>query len=328
MKFVVAMDSFKGACTAKEACLAVEEGILEVVPGAIVVSVPLADGGEGTTQALVEATEGRFYETLVEDPLGRQITARWGVLGDKKTAVIEMAAASGLDLLKAEEGCPLITSTYGTGQLIKAALDLGLKKIILGIGGSATNDGGAGMAQALGYGLFDKSKQPIKKGNEGLADLLYIDNSLVHPLLRACDIVVACDVTNPLIGPQGASQVFGPQKGADQQMVEEMEHNLIHYAKVIQEQVGKDVSQEPGAGAAGGLGAGLLAFTAGQLKAGFEIIQTVLKVEEKMQGMDVCFTGEGQIDFQTQFGKTPYGVMRLAKKTAPQAKVIALAGEL
>lgn len=328
MKFVVAMDSFKEACSAEEACLAVEEGIRKVVPDAQIVLVPVADGGEGTMQTLVDASQGSFYTTLVEDPLGREICARFGVLGDEKTAVIEMAAASGLDLLQTNERNPLYTSTFGTGQLIKAALEFGVKKIILGIGGSATNDGGAGMAQAIGFGLLDKEGRPLKRGNAALAELVYIDQADVDPRLAECEIIVACDVKNPLTGPEGASYVFGPQKGADDRMVEEMDQHLNHYAKIIQEQLGKNVSQEPGTGAAGGLGAGLSAFTSADLKSGIEVVFDAVQLEKKMQGMDVCFTGEGQLDFQTQYGKTPYGVLQYAKKISPQSKVIALAGGL
>ncbi|MBG9981360.1 glycerate kinase [Facklamia sp. DSM 111018] len=328
MKIVIASDSFKEACSAKEACQAIEKGVRQVFSEAEVELVPMADGGEGTTEALVDASGGQYCSTKVKGPLGKEIEAQYGLLGDGKTAVIEMAAASGIQLIDRQDRNPLITSTFGTGQLIADCLDKGITKIILGIGGSATNDGGAGMAQALGYRLLDPVGEEIGLGGGSLDRLSEIDSSKVHPRLAECQIQVACDVTNPLCGEEGASAVFGPQKGADPEMVVRLDQNLRHFAKIIEETFDKKVDQIPGSGAAGGLGAGLLAFTNAHLQPGVEIVIETVKLREKMQNADYCFTGEGQIDFQTQYGKTPFGVMKTAKETAPQMKVIALAGSV
>lgn len=324
--FVLAPDSFKESLTAKEVCLAMEKGLKQKFPDGRYFHVPMADGGEGTMQALVDATNGEIKEVLVQDPLGREILAHYGVLGDGKTGVIEMALASGLALLEASGRQPLRTSTYGTGQLIKACLDEGLSKIIVGIGGSATNDGGAGMAQALGVKFLDKNAQEVPSGGGFLKNIQTIDYSCLDFRLETTLLVVACDVSNSLCGEQGASYVFGPQKGATPEMVAELEENLTHYATLIEEQVGIKVKDIPGSGAAGGLGAGLLAFTEATLESGIEMISQVTQLEEKIKEADYIFTGEGQLDFQTQFGKTPYGVAQLAEHSGK--KVIGIAGSL
>lgn len=328
LKFVVAPDSFKESCTALEACQAMAAGIRRVFPDAEIVEVPMADGGEGTTQALVDATAGRIIEKEVTGPLGDPVVADLGILGDGQTAVIEMASASGIHLVTKEDRNPLITSTYGTGQLIKECLDMGIQNIILGIGGSATNDGGSGMARALGIRFLDANGNDIPEGGGHLDQLDQIDLSGVHPGLAACEIAIASDVSNPLYGEHGASAVFGPQKGASPEMVQQLDKNLQHYDQIIQRDVHKNVGQIPGSGAAGGLGAGLLAFTNSHLETGIDLVIEYTELKDKLQGADYCLTGEGQIDFQTKFGKTPYGVMKTAKAIEPNIKVIAIAGSI
>lgn len=325
-KFVLAPDSFKGSMTAKEVCEAMESGIRKVCPDAEIIHVPMADGGEGTTQALVDASNGTLVRKTVTGPLGNQVEAMYGILGDGQTAVIEMASASGIQLVDKNTKNPLITTTYGTGELIKECLNKGIKKIILGIGGSATNDGGAGMAAALGVKLLDRNGQEIPWGGGSLDKLDHIDVSEVDPRLADCSIEVACDVTNPLCGPTGASNVFGPQKGATKEMIEVLDRNLRHYANIILRDLGHDIAEKPGAGAAGGLGGGLLAFTKSTLKPGVEIVIEYANLREKLKGADFCFTGEGGIDFQTKFGKTPYGVARTAKDVSEDIIVLGVAG--
>ncbi|OYQ65180.1 glycerate kinase [Aerococcus sp. 1KP-2016] len=328
LKFVVAPDSFKESCTALEACQAMAAGIRRVFPDAEIVEVPMADGGEGTTQALVDATAGRIIEKEVTGPLGDPVVADLGILGDGQTAVIEMASASGIHLVTKEDRNPLITSTYGTGQLIKECLDMGIQNIILGIGGSATNDGGSGMARALGIRFIDANGNDIPEGGGHLDQLDQIDLSDVHPGLAACEIAIASDVSNPLYGEHGASAVFGPQKGATPEMVQKLDKNLQHYDQIIQRDVHKNVGQIPGSGAAGGLGAGLLAFTNSHLETGIDLVIEYTGLKDKLQGADYCLTGEGQIDFQTKFGKTPYGIMKTAKAVDPNIKVVAIAGSI
>lgn len=324
--FVLAPDSFKESMTAKEVCNAIESGIKKVFPDATFIHVPMADGGEGTTQSLVDATNGTIHSCEVTGPLGDSVTAHYGILGDNTTAVIEMASASGIQLVPKEKRNPLITTTYGTGELILACLKHGIKKIILGIGGSATNDGGAGMAQALGVKFYDKDNNLLGKGGGILGKLFKIDMSNINPLLKDVEFIVASDVTNPLCGEKGASAVFGPQKGATSEMVKQLDSNLKHYASVIKTQLGKDVASIPGAGAAGGLGAGLMAFTNSTMEKGINIVTHYSGLNEKLKGADFCFTGEGGIDFQTKFGKTPFGVAQIAKNQ--NIPVIVLAGTL
>lgn len=328
MKIIIAPDSFKGSLTAKQAADAIEEGILRACPSATCIKVPMADGGEGTVQSLVDATGGQLVHHTVTGPLGhdQQVDAVYGLLGDGKTAVIEMAAASGIQFVNAQTRNPLITTTYGTGELILDALDHGVTSLIVGLGGSATNDGGAGMAQALGVKLLDSNGESLTFGGAALADLATVDTSSVDSRLNAVDIRLASDVTNPLTGERGASAVFGPQKGATADMVKTLDKALTRYASVIREQLGRDVESTPGAGAAGGLGAGFLAFTNAKMHSGVQTVVEATKLEEKAQGVDYCFTGEGGIDFQTQYGKTPMGTAQAVKRVSPQAKVIALAG--
>ncbi|MGK0551094.1 glycerate kinase family protein [Enterococcus faecalis] len=313
--FVIAPDSFKESLTAKEACEAMARGIQKVFQEAELIKVPMADGGEGTLDALIDATNGEKKYVTASGPFPlKKVTTYYGFLGDSTTAVIEMAKINGLELLTTAERNPLLTSTYGTGELIKSALDHGAKKIILAIGGSATNDGGAGMAQALGAKLLDKKGHPIKLGGGNLDQLAHIDCSAFEPRLKDVALVVACDVTNPLLGIKGATHVFGSQKGATLAMIEKLEHNLASYAKIIERDLNRQVATISGAGAAGGLGAGLLAFTSAELKSGIEIVIQATELEHKIQKADYVFTGEGGIDYQTKFGKTPYGVAKTARK--------------
>lgn len=325
-RFVLAPDSFKGSMTAKDVCEAMELGIRRAIPDAECIHVPMADGGEGTVQSLVDATGGKLVEKQVTGPLGAPVTAYYGILGDGHTAVIEMAAASGIQHVTRETMNPWITTTYGTGELIRDCIERGITDIILGIGGSATNDGGAGMAMALGYKLLDKSGRELPFGGGALGELERIEVSGVHPRLKEVRILVASDVTNPLCGERGASAVFGPQKGATPEMVERLDRNLRHFSMVIKQQLGVEVADVPGAGAAGGLGAGLLAFTKAAMRKGIDLVIEYTGLEDKLRHADVCFTGEGSIDFQTRFGKTPYGVAQAAKRVNPKLKVIALAG--
>jgi len=322
--FLLAPDSFKESMTAKEVCAAMEAGIKKAIPDAVCIQVPMADGGEGTVQSLVDATGGTIYQQTVTGPLGHPVTACYGILGDGETAVIEMASASGIHLVTKETKNPLVTTTYGTGELIKACLDKKVKQILIGIGGSATNDGGAGMAQALGVKFLDERGGMLPFGGGALGDLAEIDLAGLDPRLKEVQIFVASDVTNPLCGENGASHVFGPQKGATKEMVALLDTNLSHYAAIIKEQLGKDVAEVPGAGAAGGLGAGLMVFTDAVLKSGIELVVEYTGLEQKVKDADIVLTGEGSIDFQTQFGKTPYGVARAAKKHGKP--VIAVAG--
>ncbi|WP_461243579.1 glycerate kinase [Secundilactobacillus muriivasis] len=328
MKIVVAPDSFKGGMTAKEAADAIETGIQPIFPDAEIVKVPMADGGEGTVQSLVDATDGQLIHETVTGPLGTSVDGVYGILGDGQTAVIEMAAASGIQYVDEHTHNPLITTTYGTGELMIAALNRGVTQLILGIGGSATNDGGAGMAQALGVQLLDATGTELAPGGGALDQLTRIDLSQVDPRIADTQILIASDVTNPLVGPDGASAVFGPQKGATSAMVVQLDANLTHYAAVIQETLGIDLATYPGAGAAGGLGAGLLAFTKSEMRKGIEIVIEYAGLKEKAQGADLVFTGEGGIDFQTKFGKTPYGVAQATKAVAPNAPVVVVAGNV
>ncbi|MGZ7442713.1 glycerate kinase [Paenibacillus sp. TH7-28] len=322
--FVLAPDSFKESMTAKEVCDAMEKGLRKVYPHADYIHVPMADGGEGTVQSLVDASGGRIYTKVVTGPLGEPVTAQYGILGDGETAAIEMASASGIHHVNKETKNPLITTTYGTGELIRECLDQGIKRIIIGIGGSATNDGGAGMAEALGARFLDADGLALPRGGGALKRLERIDISALDPRLRQVSLIVACDVTNPLCGEHGASHVFGPQKGATPEMVRQLDAGLAHYADIAKRQLGKDVRDIPGAGAAGGLGAGLLIFTQAVLRKGIEIVIEYTGLKQKVAAADVVFTGEGGIDFQTKFGKTPYGVAKAAKEAGK--KVIAVAG--
>ncbi|UYV50744.1 glycerate kinase [Priestia megaterium] len=326
MKIVIAPDSFKESLTALRVCEAVEKGIKTHFPNAGISKVPMADGGEGTVQSLVDATGGEIIQTRVTGPLGKEVEAFYGILGDRKTAVIEMAAASGLHHVPVDKRNPLITTTRGTGELILKALDHKVKHIIIGIGGSATNDGGAGMAKALGAKLLDANGAEIKEGGGSLDQLTAIDLTNLDSRLAKVKVEVACDVDNPLTGETGASAVFGPQKGATPDMVRQLDRNLAHYAAVIKKEMDIHIQNVPGAGAAGGLGGGLLAFLSAELKPGVDIVIEATQLESYIKDANLVITGEGRIDGQTIYGKTPIGVAKTAKKHS--VPVIAIAGSI
>ena len=316
MKIVLAPDSFKGNLTSLQVAAALEKGVKRVLPNANCIKVPMADGGEGTVQSLVDATGGKFIRKKVTGPAGRQVSARYGMLADGKTAVIEMAEASGLPLVTEKQKNPLKTSTYGTGELLLDAAKRGAKTIIIGIGGSATNDGGVGMAQAVGVRFLNSQGKEIKEyGAGGMIDkIANIDMSKLNPIIRKTRIIVACDVNNPLCGKHGASHVFGPQKGATPAMVKTLDANLKHLAQVIKRDLKKNIINMKGAGAAGGLGAGLVAFTKARMKSGIDIVLEATNINKHLKGADLVITGEGRVDFQTAFGKTPSGVARAARR--------------
>ena len=326
MRILVAPDSFKGSLTAMEAAENIKNGIHNYDSKIDVDLLPMADGGEGTVQSLVDATEGEIIKKKVTGPLGNRVEAFYGLLGDKKTAVIEMAAASGLPLVPEEKKNPSKTTTYGTGELIAAALDAGAQKIIIGIGGSATNDAGVGMAQALGAEILDEKGEQIDFGGGSLSQIEQIKLDKLDSRLKDVEILAACDVDNPLYGKNGAAYVYAPQKGADTKMVEILDQNLRHFNQIAIKELGKDTNKIPGAGAAGGLGAGLVAFLDAELKAGVTIILDLINFEERLKNVDLVITGEGMLDGQSIYGKTPVGVSRsAAEKDIP---VIAIAGTL
>lgn len=324
MKFVIAPDSFKESLTALEVATAIETGFKRVFPDADYVKLPMADGGEGTVQSLVDATQGKLIECEVTAPLGDKVKSFFGLSGDGKTAIIEMAAASGLHLVPPEKRNPLLTTSYGTGELIKLALDLGVESFILGIGGSATNDGGVGMLQALGMQCLDSQDKPIGFGGAELANIVKIDVQQLDPRLQQVHIEVACDVNNPLCGECGASTIFGPQKGATSEMVKQLDAALSHFAEIAERDCGKQIRDQAGAGAAGGMGGGLLLLPSVQLKAGIQIVLDRLRLIDYVKDADVVITGEGRIDAQSIMGKTPIGVVRTAKQF--NKPVIAIAG--
>jgi len=326
MKIVIAPDSFKESLSALEVANNIRAGFREIFPDADYVVLPVADGGEGTVEAMVAATNGSVVSLAVSGPLGEPVDAFFGLTGDGRTAIIEMAAASGLMLVTPEARDPLVTTTFGVGELIRAALDRGARHFIVGIGGSATNDGGAGMLQALGVRLLDADGKPIGPGGGQLGRLATIDVSGLDPRLAECRIEVACDVDNPLVGPRGASAVFGPQKGATPDKVALLDANLGHYAAVMKAVLGADVAHLPGAGAAGGLGAGFKAFLGADLKPGSEIVATAVGLDATLADADLVVTGEGRIDGQTIHGKTPVGVATVAKRHGKP--VIGIAGSL
>ncbi|MCG8701353.1 MAG: glycerate kinase [Bacteroidales bacterium] len=326
MNILIAPDSFKDSLKATEVANALKKGIEKIYPKTNFELAPMADGGEGTVDAIVGATHGTIEKTTVHDPLMRKVEAHWGITGDGTTAVIEMAAASGIELLTKEERNPWITTTYGTGELIKAALDKGVKRILVGIGGSATNDCGAGMAMALGAKFTDADNVNVDYGGGSVGKILNIDLSGLDSRLANTEILVACDVTNPLTGEKGASNVYGPQKGADADMVKKLDANLSCFAKIIQHQLQKDIATTPGAGAAGGLGAGLMAFLDAQLVRGFDMIANTVGIEQKIAEADLIITGEGKIDEQTQYGKTIFGISQIALRN--KKPVIAVGGTI
>ncbi|HZR38560.1 MAG TPA: glycerate kinase [Ktedonobacteraceae bacterium] len=326
MQIVIAPQSLKGSLSAAQTGQAIARGVAAVFSDAQIEIVPVADGGEGTVQALVDATGGEMVWQTVTGPLGEPVTAFYGLLGDGLTAALEMAASSGLPLVPPERRNPRITTTYGVGELIRYALDVGRRHFIIGIGGSATNDGGAGMAQSLGASLTTIEGQEIVSGGAALASLAHITITGLDPRLQECIVEVACDVTNPLCGPSGASAVYGPQKGATPEMVAELDAALAHYAQIIERDLNMSVADIPGAGAAGGLGAGLIAFLHASIRPGAQIVLDAVHLEERLRGADLVITAEGQIDVQTAYGKSVGAVAGLAKRYG--IPVLALAGSL
>ncbi|EQB8708499.1 glycerate kinase [Klebsiella aerogenes] len=326
MKIVIAPDSYKESLSALDVATAIETGFREIYPYAEYVKVPVADGGEGTVEAMVAATQGHIVQVSVTGPLGEPVNAFYGLSGDMRCAYIEMAAASGLESVPPTRRNPLQTTSWGTGELIRHALDAGVSQIIIGIGGSATNDGGAGMAQALGAKLLTAEQQQIAPGGGALETLARIDLSELDPRLADCRIDVACDVTNPLTGPQGASAVFGPQKGATAAMIERLDRGLQHFAQIIDRDLDIDVLNLEGGGAAGGMGAALYAFCGANLRPGIEIVTDALGLADLVADADLVITGEGRIDSQTIHGKVPVGVAKVAKRF--NVPVIGIAGSL
>lgn len=325
MHIVIAPDSFKESLSAVDAAAAIEAGFREIFPDAIYVTVPMADGGEGTVDALTAATGGRRVDLAATGPLGEQVAAFYGLGGGAEpVAVIEMAAASGLELVPPGRRDPLRATSRGTGELIRAALDAGARRFILGVGGSATNDGGAGMLQALGVRLLDAGGAELAPGGAALADLARIDASGRDPRIADCVFEIACDVSNPLVGSQGASAIFGPQKGATPEMVAQLDACLAHYARIVAQETGRDLAAVPGAGAGGGIAMAMLAFLGGRLRPGSEIVADAVGLDAAVRGADLVVTGEGRIDSQSVNGKTPVGVARVAKRHGKP--VIAIGG--
>ena len=326
MRIMIAPDSFKGSLSAVLAADAISRGVHKIFPEADLIKMPVADGGEGTVQALVAATKGKLFSERVVGPLGNEVEAIWGVLGDGETAVLEMAEASGLLLVPKEKRNPCITTTYGTGQLIKAVLDKGIRKIIIGIGGSATNDGGVGMAQALGVKFLNVKQKELAFGGKALLDLAAIDLKGVDQRVVETDIIVGCDVKNPLYGEQGAAMIYARQKGATQSDIQLLDQALVQYAKIAKKYTGKDYSHEPGAGAAGGLGAGLLWFTGAKLQPGIALILEKMNFSSQIKAVDFIITGEGCTDGQTIYGKAPAGIAAIANQL--NIPVVCLSGSL
>ncbi len=328
MKIVIAPQSFKGSVSALTAAQAIERGVLQAAPDAETVLVPVADGGDGTLDVLVNSTGGRIFRSTVNGPLGHAVEASWGVLGDGQTAVIEMARASGLAMIPPRRRNPRATTTYGTGEIIREAMERGFTRIIVGLGGSATNDAGAGMAVALGARFLDAAGKQLPRGGAALAGLSQIDITNLHPRLAKVTIIGATDVTNPLCGPSGASAIYGPQKGATPEMVAELDAALANFARIAHRDLGMDFLEgdHPGAGAAGGLGAGLMAFAGGRLQSGIDMVCEVLGFEEQVKDADLVLTGEGRADLSSIYDKAPVGV---ARKAAPfQVPTVILAGSL
>ena len=324
MKVVVAIDSFKGSLSSMEAGAAIAEGIHRVSKDIDVQVRPLADGGEGTVEALTAGMNGKTEHVSVTGPLGNTVEASYGIIAETKTAIIEMAAAAGITLLAEKDRNPLYATTYGVGELMQDAMKKGCRNFIVGIGGSATNDGGVGMLQALGYGFLDAAGRQVPYGAEGLARIVKITDDRVVPELKECHFKIACDVTNPLCGEQGCSAVFGPQKGATLSMVEEMDKWLMHYAALTKEKYPQSDRNKPGTGAAGGLGFAFLSYTNAALDSGVKIILEETKLEEHIKSADIVITGEGRLDSQTIMGKAPIGVARMAKQYGK--KVLAFSG--
>ena len=326
MKIVIAPDSFKGSIYAPDAAKAMAEGARRVVPQAEIKLVPVADGGDGTLETLVETSGGRIETDEVTGPLGEKIQAQWGAMGDGVTSVIEMARTSGLALVPTDKRDPLNATTYGLGEIISKALDSGFRRFILGIGGSATNDAGAGMAQALGIRLLDKRGVDIPVGGAALATLAHIDMDHLDPRTQDAQFDVACDVNNPLTGPEGASAVYGPQKGATPKIVEQLDSALEHFASITKRDLGSEIQEVPGSGAAGGLGGGIMAFLNGRLRPGIDIVIDTIDLKRHLVDADLIITGEGSMDFQTVYNKAPIGVAKLAQERG--IPVIGISGSL
>ena len=314
MKIVIAPDSFKESISASEVANAIEAGFVKIFPNAEIFKLPVADGGEGSTDALISATQGRYFSTSVMGPMGKTIDASWGMLGNSQTAVVEVAKACGLSLVPLENRNPMIATSYGVGELILAAVNEGANHIIVGLGGSACNDGGAGMLQALGVRLLDISGNQLNRGSGSLSSLSSIDLRAIDSSLQGVSFEVACDVDNPLLGPQGASVIFAPQKGADSEMIAQLDANLTHYSDIMTSTIKKDVSEVPGSGAAGGIGSAFLAFLNAELKSGINIILDAIDFEHQIKGADLVITGEGRFDSQSIRGKAPIGVAKSAKR--------------
>jgi glycerate kinase len=326
MKVLISPQGFKGSLKSHEAAAAMAGGVKSARPDAEVILMPISDGGEGTVRAMVAATGGRLYSANVTGPLGNRVGAEWGILADNATAVIEMAAASGINLVPKDRLNPMAATTYGTGELIHAALEAGSRRLIIGLGDSATTDGGAGMALALGISLLDANGSPVPRGGAGLSRLARIEMSSRYNLVTKSTIIGACDVTSPLFGPEGAAYVYGPQKGATPDMIARLDSGLRNLAVIIERDLGVKVEDMPGAGAAGGLGAGLVAFLGASLQPGIDLILDCVRFDEQLAGTDLVLTGEGRIDRQTPRGKTVAGIARQAKRMGKP--VIAFAGEL
>lgn len=326
MKILLAPQAFKGSISALDAANAMRDGVLRVVSDAEVVPVPVADGGDGTLETLVESSEGQIHRIEVTGPLGERRAAEWGAMGDSVTAVIEMARTSGLALVPEDKRNPLVTTTYGLGEAIRHATNAGFRRFIIGIGGSATNDAGAGMAQALGVRLLDGSGNELEYGGAALAELRAIDMSGLDPAIGECEFLVACDVNNPLTGPTGASAIYGPQKGATPEMIELLDAALSRFAEVVKRDIGAEVSDVAGSGAAGGLGGGLIAFVGGQLRAGVDIVLDTVRIDDYLPGADLVITGEGSMDHSTIYNKAPVGVAARAKQFG--IPVIGISGSL
>ena len=326
MKVVIAIDSLKGSLSSMEAGMAIKDGILAAKPDAEVIVKPLADGGEGTTDALIEGMNGERIDLTVTGPMHTPVDAYYGYLKDTNTAVMEMASAAGITLVPDSEKNPLLATSYGVGEMINDAIQRGCRNFIIGLGGSVTNDGGIGMLKALGVRFLDENGKDAGEGGQALAKVARIDVSGMNPLLKECHIQVACDVNNPLCGENGSTYVYGPQKGVTEDMKKTLDEAMAHFARVTSETLENDYMNTPGAGAAGGLGYAFLAYTGAALTPGIELILDAVGLEEELSGADVVVTGEGRLDFQTAMGKAPVGVARLAKKY--NAKVIAFAGSV
>ena len=326
MKVVVAIDSLKGSLSSIEAGMAIRDGVLAAKPDAEVIVKPLADGGEGTTDALIEGMNGKRIDLTVTGPMGTPVNAYYGYLADSHTAVMEMASAAGITLVPAAEKNPLLATSYGVGEMMNDALQRGCRNFIIGIGGSATNDGGIGMLKALGVRFLDENGEDAGEGGQALAKVTQIDVSGLNPLLKECQIQVACDVNNPLCGENGSTYVYGPQKGVTEDMKKQLDEDMAHFAMVTSETLGNDYHDTPGAGAAGGLGFAFLSYIGATLTPGIELILDAVRLEQELPNADIVVTGEGCLDFQTAMGKAPVGVARLAKKY--HAKVIAFAGSV